>query len=109
MTAVGQEELNFLTSSKELWNAKTSGNPPSGKMSWPFSIPIPTEVDVADKPKAKAETYKLPPTFSGKFCASSSGRNMLLKIWYVERASPAYIDYKLVVTIKRSALRVNQL
>ncbi|KAI0783856.1 hypothetical protein BC629DRAFT_1593993 [Irpex lacteus] len=55
-----------------------------------FQIPIPTEVDVADKPKAKAETYKLPPTFS-------------------ERASPAYIDYKLVVTIKRSALRVNQL
>ncbi|KAI0091104.1 hypothetical protein BDY19DRAFT_1067684 [Irpex rosettiformis] len=90
VTAVGQEELNFLTSTKELWNAKVSGNPPNGKMSWPFTIPIPTEVDVADKPKAKAESYRLPPTFS-------------------ERASPAYIDYKLVITVKRSALRVNQI
>ncbi|KAI0342666.1 hypothetical protein BDW22DRAFT_1357119 [Trametopsis cervina] len=90
VTAVGQEELVFLTSTQELWDSKTSGKAPSGRQSWPFSIPIPTTADVADKPKAKAETYSLPPTFS-------------------ERASPAYIDYKLTVTVKRSAFRVNQI
>ncbi|KAI0696900.1 hypothetical protein BC835DRAFT_1271093 [Cytidiella melzeri] len=90
VTAIGQEELIFLTSTKELWNAKVSGKAPNGKMSWPFTIPIPPEVDVADRPKGKPEPYKLPPTFS-------------------ERASPAYIDYKLTVTVKRGALRVNQI
>jgi len=48
-------------------------------------------VAVPDKfrPKEPLKTYPLPPSFS-------------------ERASPAYVDYKLVVTVRRGAFKVNQ-
>ncbi|KAJ3554715.1 hypothetical protein NM688_g2961 [Phlebia brevispora] len=88
VTAVGQEELTFLTLSNDLWDSK-SGGKAKGRQSWPFSISLPGEAAVAERPKARADMYRLPPTFT-------------------ERASPAYIDYKLVVTVRRGALRVNQ-
>ncbi|KAG6828626.1 hypothetical protein H0H92_007271, partial [Tricholoma furcatifolium] len=40
-------------------------------------------------PKGKGKSYKLPPNFT-------------------EKASPAYIDYRLVVTVKRGAFKANQ-
>ncbi|PSR81578.1 hypothetical protein PHLCEN_2v6344 [Hermanssonia centrifuga] len=64
VTAVGQEELNFLNISKDLWDGKLSGKP-KGKLSWPFSISLPGETNVADRPKARADPYRLPPTFTG--------------------------------------------
>jgi len=95
-TSVGQEELLFLDISQDLWRpAFTEGGKPSssklkGRYSWPFTFTLPSEVLVSEaKFKGKQGTYYLPPTFS-------------------ERASPAYIDYRLCVTIKRGALRVNQ-
>ncbi len=66
MTAVGQEEMNFLTQSQDLWDARTSGKAPKGPLSWPFALTLPNEVLAADKPKGKAEPYSLPPTFSGR-------------------------------------------
>ena len=65
VTAVGQEELTFMTVSKDLWDTKVSGKAPKGKASWPFSLALPSEALTADKPKAKAQPYRLPPTFSG--------------------------------------------
>lgn len=63
MTAVGQEELTFLTLSKELADGKSAKL--KGKQSWTFSLVMPDETMVAEKPKAKAESYRLPPTFTG--------------------------------------------
>lgn len=65
VTAVGQEELAFLDVSQELWDVKASGKPPNGKLSWPFSLALPEQALVALRPKAKAESYRLPPTFTG--------------------------------------------
>ena len=49
------------------------------------------ETTRAEKGKGKqlVQVYPLPPSFS-------------------ERASPAYLDYKLTVTVKKGAFRVNQ-
>ena len=66
MTAVGQEEFNFLNVSQDLWDSKASGKAPKGKASWPFALSLPGETSVASKPKAKAELYRLPPTFTGR-------------------------------------------
>ncbi|KAH9945077.1 uncharacterized protein BXZ73DRAFT_86648 [Epithele typhae] len=91
LTVVGQEEIRFLEIVHELWNAKTASSKPTAKQQFPFSITLPTETDVPEKGKGKQPTqiYPLPPSFS-------------------ERASPAYMDYRLHVTVKRGALRVNQ-
>jgi hypothetical protein len=59
-----------------------------GKHDWPFRFVLPKEVEVVG-PQAKKGLYQLPPSFS-------------------ERASPAYLDYRIVVTIKRGMLKVNQ-
>ena len=92
---MGQEEELFLNLTHDIWNP-TLGHPtddkasPSklkGRYSWPFSIHLPTETTVQGS-KVKS-LFSLPPTFT-------------------ERASPAYVDYKIVVTVKRPALRVNQ-
>ncbi|EIN09874.1 hypothetical protein PUNSTDRAFT_133646 [Punctularia strigosozonata HHB-11173 SS5] len=80
-TAVGQEEERFLELSQELSPAAKL----KGAHSFPFKLALPTECT----PKGEKQTWPLPPTMS-------------------ERASPAYIDYKLTVVIKRGALRVNQ-
>jgi hypothetical protein len=58
-------------------------------MAWPFSLKLPSETILAETLKGEKKPYPLPPTFT-------------------ERASPAYIDYKLIVTVKKGALRVNQ-
>ncbi|KAI0671856.1 hypothetical protein C8Q78DRAFT_972602 [Trametes maxima] len=91
VTAVGQEEIRFMDISSELWDSKSSSSKLKGKQSWPYSITLPTECTVPERGKSKQpeQVYPLPPTFS-------------------ERASPAYIDYKLVVTVRKSAFRVNQ-
>ncbi|KAI9000455.1 hypothetical protein BD414DRAFT_1082 [Trametes punicea] len=91
VTAVGQDEIKFLDVSSELWNAKSAPSKLVGKQCWPFSITLPAECTVSEPGRSKQpqQVYPLPPTFS-------------------ERASPAYIDYKLVVTVRKSAFRVNQ-
>ncbi|KAI0636046.1 hypothetical protein C8Q77DRAFT_1101044 [Trametes polyzona] len=91
VTAVGQEEIKFLEVSSELWDAKSASSKPRGKRTWPFTLTLPAECSVPDRGRSKQppQVYPLPPTFS-------------------ERASPAYIDYKLVVTVRKSAFRVNQ-
>ncbi|KAH9847696.1 hypothetical protein C2E23DRAFT_847726 [Lenzites betulinus] len=91
VTAVGQDEIKFLDIPSELWDAKSESTKLKGKKSWPFSLPLPQECSILERSKGKEpqQVYPLPPTFS-------------------ERASPAYIDYKLVVTVRKSAFRVNQ-
>ncbi|KAJ7707531.1 hypothetical protein B0H17DRAFT_1032986 [Mycena rosella] len=84
-TAVGQEEQVFLDLSEGLWNDK-SGKLAKGKHSWPFTFTLPSKVS---PPDSKGITVAAPPSFS-------------------ERASPAYIDYRLVATVKRGAFKVNQ-
>lgn len=88
VTTVGQDEFQILNIVKDLWDAKTSPKP-KGKLSWPFSIAIPSEVMASDKIKGKPSPFKMPPTFS-------------------ERASTAYIDYKVIITVRRGAFKVNQ-
>ncbi|KAL1949605.1 hypothetical protein VTO73DRAFT_8486 [Trametes versicolor] len=91
VTAVGQEEIKFLDVSSDLWDAKSAPSKLKGKQSWPFTLTLPAECSILERSKGKQpeQFYPLPPTFS-------------------ERASPAYIDYKLVVTVRKSAFRVNQ-
>ncbi|KAJ6531969.1 hypothetical protein B0H19DRAFT_463033 [Mycena capillaripes] len=87
-TAVGQEEQLFLDLNQALWppaNDKSS-KLAKGKYSWPFSFTLPAKVSPAD---AKGLTIEAPPSFT-------------------ERASPAYIDYRTVVTVKRGAFKPNQ-
>ena len=88
VTAVGQDEIRFLDITNELWNGKASPKP-KGKQSYPYSITLPGDAAFPERGKKASQMYLLPPSFS-------------------ERASPAYIDYKLVVTVKKSSLRVNQ-
>jgi len=89
-TAVGQEEERFLDITESVW---TPTSPSEGKVvgqhTFPFSITIPRDVTIAPVPKAAPKSFPLPPTFS-------------------ERASPAYIDYRLFVTVRRGRLRVNK-
>ncbi|KAI1796920.1 hypothetical protein LXA43DRAFT_985107 [Ganoderma leucocontextum] len=88
VTAVGQDEDKFLNITNELWNAKASPKP-KGKQTYSYSITLPGDASVPERGKKASQTFPLPPSFS-------------------ERASPAYVDYKLVLTVKKSSLRVNQ-
>ena len=88
VTAGGQDEIRYLDITNELWNARASPKP-RGKQSYPYSITLPGDTTFPERGKKASETFPLPPSFS-------------------ERASPAYIDYKLVVTVKKGSLRVNQ-
>ncbi|KAJ7031298.1 hypothetical protein C8F04DRAFT_1110697 [Mycena alexandri] len=99
-TAVGQEEQVFLDLNEVLWSDK-AGKITKGKHSWPFSFTLPSKVDSPDvkgitlPPESKIKNAKLitvdaPPSFS-------------------ERGSPAYIDYKALVNVKRGAFKPNQL
>jgi hypothetical protein len=85
---VGQDEFQFLNNESELWNGGSSGKL-KGKMTWPFSIAIPEKVEAVVEEKGPKSLHRTPPTFT-------------------ERASPAYIDYKLSVTVKRGMFKVNQ-
>jgi len=87
---VGQEEDLFLNTIEPVWTpASASESKIVGQHKFPFSITIPRNVIIAPIPKAAPKSFPLPPTFS-------------------ERASPAYIDYRLLVTVRRSGLRVNK-
>lgn len=87
-TAVGQEELLFLDLTETLWPTPGSNKAQlQGKHSWPFTFTVPAKVLVSEK-QGTSSMHRLPPNFS-------------------ERASPAYIDYRFLLTVKRGALRVN--
>ncbi|GLB40289.1 hypothetical protein LshimejAT787_0801600 [Lyophyllum shimeji] len=88
-TAVGQEENRFLEMSETLWTPSGTSAKLNGRHSWPFNITLPREVAMSVTKGREGRKYRLPPNFT-------------------EKASPAYIDYRLVVTIKRSTFRVNQ-
>jgi hypothetical protein len=89
MTAVGHKEELFLNKMEPVW---TPTSPREGEVvgvhTHAFSISIPHDAEVVPAPKATLKRFPLPPTFS-------------------ERASPAYIDYKFFVIMRRSGLRVN--
>ncbi|KAJ7067135.1 hypothetical protein C8F01DRAFT_1120403 [Mycena amicta] len=89
-TAVGQEEFVFLDLKQDLWptGSDKGGKLEKGKHSWPFSFTLPTKVSAPTDMKEKI-TIETPPSFS-------------------ERASPAYIEYRIVATVKRGALKPNQ-
>lgn len=92
VTAVGQEEARFLHLPATLWDGKSTTSAvakPTGKQSWPFSLALPSEIALPGKGKRASQTYILPPSFS-------------------ERASPAYVEYKVIVTVRRGLFRANQ-
>jgi hypothetical protein len=86
---VGQEEELFLKKAEPVWTpVSASEGKVIGQHTYPFSISIPHDTTIVPSPKAAPKLFPLPPTFS-------------------ERASAAYIDYKLYVTVRRGGLRVN--
>lgn len=89
-TFVGQDENIFLKETQTLWTptAESGSKLPKGKHSWPFKFVLKREVPMKEE-KKDGTMYRLPPNFT-------------------ERASPAYIDYKLIVTVQRGMLKVNQ-
>jgi hypothetical protein len=88
-TVVGQDEIIFLKETQTLWTPTAeSGSKLKGKHSWPFKFVLKREVAMKEEKKDEM-MYRLPPNFTG-------------------RASPAYIDYKLIVTVQRGMLRVSQ-
>jgi hypothetical protein len=89
-TAVGQEEEVFLDITEPVWTpASASEGRLVGQHRFPFSITLPRDATIAPVPQAAPKSFLLPPTFS-------------------ERASPAYIDYRLFVTVRRGRLRVDK-
>ncbi|OJA08720.1 hypothetical protein AZE42_07084 [Rhizopogon vesiculosus] len=92
-TLVGQEEQQFLVIEKELWSPATAlGTSKVSKLEkghyvWPFELTLPEEAEVLDRKGNK--TFPLPPSFT-------------------ERASPAYINYRITVFVRRGALGANQ-
>ncbi|THH08878.1 hypothetical protein EW145_g2410 [Phellinidium pouzarii] len=88
-TIVGQESEAFVDLSTTLWSPTPSSPKLSGSLVWPFSLTLPKEAMVSISSKDPPKSYPLPPTFS-------------------ERASPAYIDYKITITVKRGMFKVNQ-
>ena len=79
----------FWRDTKTLWSSQGQSSKADGVNKWAFVFSFPKEAEINSTSKDYKTKHLLPPTFS-------------------ERASPAYIDYKLSVTIKRSFLRVNQ-
>lgn len=90
---MGQEEFRFLDEKLSLWIPNADGGKNSTKLngqhSWPFEFTLPSEIPVLETKGKERKIYSLPPYFS-------------------ERAGPAYIDYRLVVTVRHGVLRVNQ-
>jgi hypothetical protein len=87
---VGQEEEVFLDITEPVWTpASESEGRLVGQHRFPFSITLPRDAMIAPVPQAAPKSFLLPPTFS-------------------ERASPAYIDYRLFVTVRRGRLRVDK-
>ena len=87
---MGQEEELFLDVTESVWApALPSEGKVVGQHTFPFSIIMPRDVMIAPVPKAEPKSFPLPPTFS-------------------ERASPAYIDYRLCLTVRRGRLRAKK-
>jgi hypothetical protein len=79
-TFIGQEESIFLKETQTLWTRDGNGSNLAGKHIWPFTFALPNQVEV--KSGAVTGKHTLPPTFT-------------------ERASTTYVDYRLLVEIKR--------
>ncbi|THU84184.1 hypothetical protein K435DRAFT_733492 [Dendrothele bispora CBS 962.96] len=109
-TAVGQEELLFLDVSQPIWTPdprKKSSEKLEGQHSWNFSLTLPRQVVVSQLSGSGFESGS-----RGRSQSSSSTSGALsfsLPPNFSERASPAYIDYKLVVTVKRGTFKANQI
>ena len=87
---MGEEEEVFLDITEPVWTpASESEGRLVGQHRFPFSITLPRDATIAPVPQAAPKSFMLPPTFS-------------------ERASPAYIDYRLFVTVRRGRLRVDK-
>ncbi|EIM91107.1 uncharacterized protein STEHIDRAFT_152778 [Stereum hirsutum FP-91666 SS1] len=110
VTAVGQEEEVFLEETQILWmpSGNSSGRSPSkllGKYTWPFSITFPSSVTAPSATKS-ARRYKRtfsanPPSQASTDFAVATSTGYPLPNSFSERASPVYVDYKLVVTVKK--------
>ncbi|KAI9568203.1 hypothetical protein HD554DRAFT_2022523 [Boletus coccyginus] len=94
LVSMSQEEQLFIDTETDLWTPSMplpDGSKVSkitkGKYYWPFSFTLPAEVEVQDQKTKKK--FPLPSSFS-------------------ERASMAYLDYKLVVTVKHGLFTGNQ-
>lgn len=85
---MGQDEEVFLMEEQILWMPFGKESKLSGKQSWPFKFVLPKEVTVKES-ESKRGSFRLPPSWT-------------------ERASPVYIDYKIIVTLKRGFMRINQ-
>ncbi|KAK1236367.1 hypothetical protein PQX77_000400 [Marasmius sp. AFHP31] len=83
LTAVGQEELRFLSIKRILWSPGGQNDKLYGKHDWGFTFTPPPQVTVGQA------TFRLPPNFSDKTLSSS------------------YIDYRLVATVKRGTFKTN--
>ncbi|CAG7852651.1 SubName: Full=Uncharacterized protein {ECO:0000313/EMBL:CCA72853.1} [Serendipita indica DSM 11827] len=97
--SVGADQSPFLELSQTLWTS-SMGHPHdpgvrhsafsgklSGSYSWPFSIPLPTQIVVNDN-HGRPVSVPLPPTFAPK-------------------GHSTFIDYKIQVLIQRGSLRVD--
>ncbi|KAF8516807.1 hypothetical protein BU17DRAFT_76555 [Hysterangium stoloniferum] len=95
---VGEEPIPFVNQEETLWStsmgnpgsgSSTSGSPKlKGQYVWPYSLTLPETVKIPTVPNGPVSEYALPPSFS-------------------ERASPSYLEYKIVVTLRRGRLRVD--
>ena len=89
----GQEEHKFLAIEKELWSPPTAlpdGSKVSklekGRYVWSFEFTLPKTTEVIYQKEKKI--FPLPPSFT-------------------ERASPAYVNYRITVVVRRGALGMN--
>ena len=87
---------------KELWTplmaaSASPGQKPDSKLkgqhSWPFEFELPRTITIHDP--NNENQFRLPPKFR-------------LPPTFTESSSPVFIDYRLVVTIKRGGFRVTQ-
>ncbi|GJJ15594.1 hypothetical protein Clacol_009872 [Clathrus columnatus] len=90
--AVGQEPIPFYSEVLPLWSSNSNHPGPTspklkGEYIWPYSVKLPDKIAVPSVPKGPTMDYSLPPI--------------------TERASPAYLEYKIIVTFKRGLLRAN--
>ncbi|KAF8507418.1 hypothetical protein JB92DRAFT_3145352 [Gautieria morchelliformis] len=99
--AVGQEPLLFLTKKINLWST-SMGDPGTGNAGigspklkgdyvWPFSLALPGTVATSAVEKEPLSVYQLPPIFER-----------------TSRFSSCYIQYKVMATIHRGRLRIDQ-
>lgn len=87
-TTFYEQKTVLWSSSATATNDDSSTSPPSlehtSLYTWPFMFFLPSEIELPP-----GEVIKAPPT-------------------YTARDSPVYIDYKVIVTFKRGALRGDQ-